>query len=98
MHEYDTFEDTKKEIIAMGKRFMDAEAPVAAPNQVPEEEEGDDDDEDMSGFERLLKRRRLSGDLSVRSSSTTLSEVEIEMQNYEALPVSVGHMFCHSPS
>ena len=47
----------------------------------------EEDEEELSGLERLLKRRRISGDNSVRQATNEISEVEIEMQNYEALPV-----------
>ena len=80
MHEFEgRFEDTKREVIAMSKRYTNGNAePNANDTTVPDPQDDDENEEEMSGVERLLKRRRLSGDISVRQRSTTLSEVELE--------------------
>ena len=70
------------------KRFKPAEDPHIEPAEIVENL--DDDEEEMSGLERLLKKRRLSGDVSVRDMNSSQPDVDIELQNYESLPVSIS--------
>ena len=87
LHEFEKFESTKEEIVKMCRRYIPAAHPQE--NAQPQiEDEVCEDDDNLTGVERLLKRRRLSGDLSVRPAAQSVSEIDVEMQNYEALPVS----------
>ena len=70
------------------KRFKPAEDLNIEPAEIVENL--DDDEEEMSGLERLLKKRRLSGDVSVRDMNSSQPDVDIELQNCESLPVSIS--------
>ena len=88
LHEFGKYDSTKKEIVDLSKRFKPAEDPNIEPAEIVENL--DDDEEEMSGLERLLKKRRLSGDVSVRDMNSSQPDVDIELQNYESLPVSIS--------
>ena len=80
------------EIIRICSQNVQPAPDPAAAAVVPSQSDGTDTN--LSGAERLLKRRRLSGDQAAgnneNGSESLLSTVTVEMANYEKMQVCTG--------
>ena len=84
------YEAAREELLKYLKDFDKSPAPAAATIAVPGDDTEIDDDSNLSAVERLLKRRRISGDREESQPRTqSIPAPELELQTYEKLQVII---------
>ena len=84
------YEAAREELLKYLKDFDKSPAPAAATIAVPGDDTEMDDDSNLSAVERLLKRRRISGDREESQPRTqSIPAPELELQTYEKLQVII---------
>ena len=83
--EFSCYDSAKEELISLCRKY-ESELSSAATDIHPDLENIDDDDTSLTSVQKLIKRRRMSGN-SVQATSP-MSKAEIEFSNFEIMEIA----------